>query len=198
MDARLRTAVWDLMIETDRMARYHGYLAGKLSKREKIASIITTSLGVVSAYSVANSIVDADRWAWAAIAFSTATVAASVVPLVYRYGDAISAAAYCQTRLDSLSTKCKELWLLRDAIDEDEAISRWRALEGEQTEITAFQSARPLDHKLAVSTREETDAYWKQEADRLNRIGKKGRNAIRTAGQGQSIEGGSDATPAQA
>ena len=153
---------------------------------------------VMSAYSVANSVVSAGGWVWAAIAFSTATVAASVVPLVYRYGDAISSAAHCQTRLDSLSTKCKELWLLRDAIDEEEAISRWRALEGEQTEITAFQSARPLDHKLAVSTRKETDAYWKQEADRLNRIAEKGSDAIQTAGQRKSIEGGSDPTPAQA
>ena len=92
MDARMRTTVWDLMIETDRMARYHGYLAGKLSKREKIASVITTTLGVISAYSVANSFVDAGGWARAAIAFSTVTVAASVVPLAIGLAIAIGVA----------------------------------------------------------------------------------------------------------
>ncbi len=37
MDTKLRTAVWDQMAETDRVARYYGRLAGKLARREKWA-----------------------------------------------------------------------------------------------------------------------------------------------------------------
>ena len=49
-------------------------------------------LGVISAYSVANSFVDAGGWARAAIAFSTVTVAASVVPLAIGLAIAIGVA----------------------------------------------------------------------------------------------------------
>ena len=189
MDRKLKTAIWDQMVETDRMARYYGYLAGKLSRREKWSSVVTTVLGVMSAYSIANS-VTGDGWIWAAIAFSTLTVAASVVPLVFRYGGAISSAAYCQTRLDSLSTKCKGLWLVRDTLDTDEAMRTWRSLAREQSEITAFQSAKPLDRKLSESAKKETNAYWKSEAKRLNRIAEKGRRAVQAAGQERAIEAG--------
>ena len=190
MDMKLKTATWDQMVETDRMACYYGYLAGKLSKREKVASVVTTALGVVSAYSVANS-VTGDSWTWwagVAIAFSTLTVAASVIPLVFRYSDAISSAAYCQTRLDALSVRCKDLWLVRDTIDADEAMRRWQALAREQSAITAFQSAKPLDRKLSKSTTKETNEYWQGEADRLNRIAEKGRRrAVQTVGQENAI-----------
>ena len=185
MDTKLRTAVWDQMAETDRVARYYGRLAGKLARREKWASIVTTTLSVVSAYSVANSIAGDEGWLWAAIGFSTLTVAASVFPLAFRYGGTISSASYCQVRLGLLSSKCKELWLGRDSIASEQALDMWRAHERERSEITAFQSARPLDRKLARATEQESHAFWDAEARRLNRIAKKGRSAIQAeAGPG--------------
>lgn len=198
MDAKIKTAIWDQMVETDRAARYYGYLAGKLARREKWASIATTTLAVVSAYSVANSLVaDGNGWLWIAIGFSTVTVAASVFPLVFRYGGTISSAAYSQTRLAALSAKCRELWLVRDIIDTDQALSRWRALEKEQSEITAFQSAKPLDRKLARATEKETNAYWKKEAKRLNRIAQKRRPAIQApAGADPAFEADPEPAPA--
>ena len=176
---RLTTAIWDCMVETDRTARYYGHLAGRLARREKWAAIATTVFSVVSAYSVANTgASDGGGWWFGAILFSTATVAASVVPLVFRYGGMISAASYCQVRLDLLATKCKELWLVRDHIDPDQALQRWHALEREQSEITAFQSAKPLNRRLAKATQRESDDYWKAEAERLDRIAKTRGSAV--------------------
>ena len=196
MEAKLKTAIWDRMVETDRLARYYGRLAGKLARRERMASIATTTLSVVSAYSVANGIGGGGGWVWAAIGFSTATVAASVVPLVFRYGGMISSAAYCQVRLELMSTKCKELWLVRDSIDTDQALNRWRALEQEQSEITAFQSAKPLDRKLVRATRKENDEYWEDEAKRLNRLAKKRRAAVQTSTRSEALEAGAKPAPA--
>ena len=178
VDMKLKTAVWDQMVDTDRLARYYGRLAGKLARREKWAAIATTTFSVVSAYSVANSTAGDEGWLWAAIGFSTLTVAASVFPLVFRYGGVISSASYCQVRLGLLSSKCKELWLRRDSIDSDQALDMWHALERERSEITAFQSAKPLDQKLAKATEKESNAFWDAEAKRLNRIAKKRRPAI--------------------
>ena len=196
MDRKLKTALWDQMVETDRMARYYGRLAGKLASREKWGSIATTTLSVVSAYSIANSIVGNGGWLWMAIAFSTLTVAASVFPLVFRYGGMISSASFCQVRLGLLSTKCKELWLLRNSIDSDQALDRWRALERERSEITAFQSAKPLDRKLARATEKESNAYWKGEAKRLNHIAQKRRPAIQPQTGPDAIEASSEPAPA--
>lgn len=195
MDTKLKTALWDQMVETERMARYYGRLAGKLASREKWASIATTTLSIVSAYSVANSTAGSGGWLWMAIAFSTVTVAASVFPLVFRYGGIVSSASYCQVRLGLLSTKCKELWLLRNTIDPDEALDKWRDLENERSEITAFQSSKPLDRKLARATERESNVYWKNEAERLNRIAQKRRHAIAKAGP-DAFEAGSEPTPA--
>ena len=197
MDPKLRTAIWDRMVETDRLARYYGRLAGKLALKERVASIVTTTFSVVSAYSVAQGIGgEGGGWMWAAIGFSTATVAASVVPLVFRYGGLISSAAYCQVRLDLLSTKCKELWLERDSIETDQALIRWRALEQEQSEITAFQSAKPFDQKLVRATRKENDEYWKNEAKRLSRLAKKRRTAVQAGTGSESLEAGVKPSPA--
>ena len=89
--------------------------------------------------------------------------------------------------LDLLSSKCKELWLGRDSIDSEQALDMWRALERERSEITAFQSARPLDRKLARATEQESHAFWDAEAKRLNRIAKKRRSAIQAeAGRAQA------------
>ena len=196
MDTKLKTAIWDRMVETDRVARYYGRLAGKLARREKWASIATTTLSVVSAYSVANAMASNGGWLWAAIGFSTLTVAASVFPLVFRYGGMVSSASYCQVRLGLLSTKCKELWLVRDSIDSDQALRRWRALEMEQSEITAFQSAKPLDRKLARATERESTEYWKNEAERLNRIAKKGKPAIQPKAGPDAFEADPEPAPA--
>lgn len=197
MDRKLKTAIWDQMVETDRTARYYGRLASKLARQEKWASIATTVLSVVSAYSVANSIADPEMgWTWAAIAFSTATVAASVLPLVFRYGGTISSASYCQVRLDLLSARCKELWLVRDSIDSDEALTKWLDIEREQSEITAFQSAKPLDRKLAKAIQKEADAYWKSEADRLNRIAQRGRPSVESRTGSDALDAGPEPSPA--
>lgn len=177
MDAKLRTAIWDGMVETDRMARYYGYLAGKLARREKWASVATTTFGVISAYSIANSS-SGSGWMWSATIFATLTVAASVVPLVFRYGGIIASAAHCQSRLDLLSQRWNTLWLSRDFVDTEEALRQWQEITKEQTEITSFQSATPIDRKLSEATRKEAHGYWKNEADRLNRLSEKRRQAI--------------------
>ena len=161
MSENVRTAIWDGMVTNDGLARYYGKLAGSLSRREKWAAVATTAFGVVSAYSVANA------WVFPSILFSTATVVASVVPLVFRYGGAISSAAYCQTRLSSLGTEWKGLWLEVDDLDPVEARRRWRRLQIRQNEITAFQSAKPIATRLSRSTQQETDDYWEKEKARL-------------------------------
>ena len=90
-------------------------------------------------------------------------------PLVFRYGGIIASAAHCQSRLDLLSTKWNSLWLSREFVDPEEAMRQWQEFTREQAEITSFQSATPVDRKLSKATQRETHAYWKNEADRLNK-----------------------------
>ena len=48
LNESIRTAIWNEMVDTDRLARYYGALAGKKADLEQRTAILTTVLALVS------------------------------------------------------------------------------------------------------------------------------------------------------
>ena len=149
----IRTVVWEGMIEIDRLGRYYGGLASKLARIDKAMTVAVTVFAVGTVYSLPTGGI-------VTLMLALATVAASVCPLVFRYGNAILSASNCQTRLGELGTEWQALWLDVDIINEEEAKARWKELSKRQDGILAFQSSRPVDEKLNLKTAKDAHEYW--------------------------------------
>lgn len=158
MNSELRADVWNDMVDTDRLARYYGELAGKLASKEQWMAVITTVLAMIS---LATALSPAGSWTILPVAL---TVASSVLPLVYRVSGVVTAAAYRQQRLGDLLIQWKALWQEIDNLPPDQVREQWRRMAREQNEarlaIPAIQAAsgqgRPGRWRRMASGQEAT------------------------------------------
>ncbi len=154
MNSELRADVWNDMVDTDRLARYYGELAGKLARKEQWMTVITTVMAMISLVTAASP---AGSWTLLPVAL---TVASSVLPLVYRVSGVVTAAAYRQQRLSDLLIEWKALWQEIDDLPPDQVREQWQRMARELNEITARMSRRGKDDKLLESTMEQAYDYW--------------------------------------
>ncbi|MCY4571414.1 MAG: hypothetical protein OXF01_01330 [Gemmatimonadetes bacterium] len=154
MSSELRTDVWSDMVDTDRLARYYGELAGKLARKEQWMTVITTVMAMIS---LVTALSPAGSWTLLPIAL---TVASSVLPLIYRVSGVVAAAAYRQQRLGDLLIAWKALWQEIDDLPLDHVREEWQRMARELNEITARMSRRGKDEKLIESTMEQAYDYW--------------------------------------
>ena len=160
MNSELRADVWNDMVDTDRLARYYGELAGKLARKEQWMTVITTVMAMISLVTAASP-----AGSWTASVAScprsvALTVASSVLPLVYRVSGVVTAAAYRQQRLSDLLIEWKALWQEIDDLPPDQVREQWQRMARELNEITARMSRRGKDDKLLESTMEQAYDYW--------------------------------------
>ena len=154
MNSELRADVWNDMVDTDRLARYYGELAGKLARKEQWMTVITTVMAMISLVTAASP---AGSWPLLPVALP---VASSVLPLVYRVSGVVTAAAYRQQRLSDLLIEWKALWQEIDDLPPDQVREQWQRMARELNEITARMSRRGKDDKLLESTMEQAYDYW--------------------------------------
>ncbi len=162
MNTEVRTSVWEGRVEADRLHRYYGKLAGKLTRRDRLMSVVICLLALLTAglASIGHG------WTLPA-AFLTAV--AGTLPLVYRLGEPITDAAYCAKRLRDISIGWQELWhevygLQPDEVVDDRVVARWRELAAEMNEVTVLKERVPEDKKLLGATQKEAHAYWKEKS----------------------------------
>ena len=150
----LRTDVWNDMVDTDRLGRYYGELAGKLASRDRLLAVTTTVLAMVSV-----AVASSGEVVWTVVATSL-TVAASVVPLAYRIGGVVTSLMHCQKRFEDLAVEWRELWQEFNDMPPATARMKWQELAKKKNEITALMSSGRMDEKLRDSTEEQAYEYW--------------------------------------
>jgi hypothetical protein len=148
---RVRVLVWESLISAEARSDYFGALATKQQQREKQVSI---GVGVLSSVACVNLISKAH------------------VPLLSETLSAISAAASVmigfarQSKLSSLGSKlCRTwaevkddyelLWQQLDRLNDDDALTRWRAIKEKHYEADESAHALPHNRKLLQVTQEK-------------------------------------------
>jgi uncharacterized membrane protein YhaH (DUF805 family) len=155
MDEELRERIWDGMVDTHRLHRYYGSLAGRLASQEKWTAILVSTAAFVGLFFVAT-----DR-ASSEIVFVSLLIAAiaSIVPLVRRVGGTVTRAAHTQERLALLLIEWEALWGSHETLSPEEALGCWQSLSKKKTELTALSSTERYPRRLRDTTEKEAYAY---------------------------------------
>ena len=153
----LRTSIWEGMVHTDRLRRYYGRLAGRLSRLDRWVAVATSGLAL-------STVALAFQEHGLVLTSAVLTAIVGSLPLVFRLGDQVTDAAYCAKRLADLAIKWQELWQKLDRMDEEELSSRWKQLDTELNDITALKERVPEHRRLRKKTQKEAYAYWTQKA----------------------------------
>ena len=155
----IRTAIWNEMVDTDRLARYYGALAGRKADLERRMAILTTVLGLVSL-----SIALLDTQAWMLLLSIALTVATSAFPLVYRVGGTVRNATYTHKALTDIGIEWEALWRRERDLPISEAEEIWIALAHRKNELTAQRTSEKMDERLRDTTEAEAYDYWRKRA----------------------------------
>lgn len=162
MNEELRERIWDGMVDTHRLERYYGSLAGRLASQERWTAILVTTASIVGFFFVAT-----DRAASEFVPVSLLVAAvASIVPLVRRVGGTITRAAYTQERLARLVVEWQALWGSHETLPSEEVLERWRFLSKKKTELTALTSTERFPRRLRDTTEKEVYAYFESKKSR--------------------------------
>lgn len=168
LNESIRTAIWNEMVDTDRLARYYGALAGKKADLERRTAMLTTVLALVSL-----AVALLDTQAWVLLISIALTVVTSAVPLVYRVGGTVRNATYTHKALADVGIEWEALWRRERDLPTAEAEETWRALARRKNELTAPRTSEKMDGRLRDTTETEAYDYWRKRA--------RGSQAITTA-----------------
>ena len=155
----IRTAIWNEMVDTDRLARYYGALAGRKADVERRMAILTTVLGLVSL-----ALAMLGTAAGVLIPSIALTVVASAVPLVYRVGGTVRNATYTHKALADIAIEWETLWRREHELPTEEAEEAWITLARRKNELTAPRSSERMDERLRDTTETEAYDYWRSRA----------------------------------
>ena len=155
----IRTAIWNEMVDTDRLARYYGALAGKKADLERRTAILTTGLALVSLV-----VAVLDTQAWVLLLSIALTAVASAVPLVCRVGGTVRNAAYTQKALGDLGIEWEALWRRERDLRTAAAEETWSALARRKNELTVPHASEGMDERLRDATEAEAYDYWRRRA----------------------------------
>lgn len=155
----IRTAIWNEMVDTDRLARYYGALAGRKAALERWMAILTTVLALVSLVAAILG-----THAWALLLSIALTVVASAVPLVYRVGGTVRNATYTQKALADIVIEWKALWRRERELPTAEAEETWSALAHRKNELTAWHASERMHERLRTQSETEAYDYWRKRA----------------------------------
>ena len=149
-----RDAVWDGMVGSDRLARYYGSLAARLSAWDQYISWGVTGAAAIC---VAGSLMDKQWAVWAA----GAAALLSMGPLVRPRTRQIVRSFYCAQRLAENHIKWKELWREMEASG-DVSDARIGDLSKEMTETTAPNVQDRVHSAIADRTERQCYAFWRK------------------------------------
>ena len=155
----IRTAIWNEMVDADRLARYYGALAGRKANVEWWMAILTTLFALIS-FALASQGVGG----WVILSTGL-TVLTSAVPLVFRLSGTVLTATYTQKALADITVEWKGLWRRQHELPAEAAEEEWRTLARRTNEITAPRSSDKVDERLRDTTEKEAYDYWRTAAD---------------------------------
>ena len=159
-----RRAVWDEMVEVDRLMRYYGALENKMRRRDRFITISIPILGTISLLIEASLVpFIPQNVVWVPI---TLIIVSSFVPIVYRAGGRLTSVTVCHRRLGQIFSELKSTWLAveQGSVNENETAETLSVLTGQVTEITAPMATVVTDTKLYSEKEKEADEYWRHEA----------------------------------
>lgn len=166
---QLRRDVWNSMVDSDRLCRYYGRLAGKLGKREKWAARVAFALALLT---LVLTTVPTLPNAWILVGSAVLTAAAAFIPVVDRAGGRLAMASYREKALGDIHREFVVLWQnLENPDTEPDVIQEtWNDLDAQINVLTAIESAEPEDLKLSKATEDETYDYWTHVAERRAKL----------------------------
>ncbi len=150
--------IWEGVIGADRMCRYYGYLAARLTRLGDLVAIGTVGFSGGAVLAVRNQLPD-----WLSlVAFAAASVA-GVALVIGRFQDKAACSVDLYRQLARLSTEWEDLWSGVYERDDAELRDAWRRLSRQQSTVLERAPAEvPLWEGLALRCQHEADEYWTQ------------------------------------
>ena len=160
----LRELVWGGLVESDTQSRYYGYLAGKITRANQIASGLGCFFAVASA-----TVVFLEGYPELAIALVLITGAISAISAVQGAQAQVAMAVYCQKRFDDLHLEWKALWhefawremTMSEAYPSEAVVARWVELSRQGNDVTALSPVNTVNKKLHKRSQDESHNYFK-------------------------------------
>ena len=147
-----RSMVWESRYHAEMLHRYYGYLARKLSQRDRwiMWGALLLSSGAASLLFTGWH---ADIAKWLAVL----AAALNLWGVTSRYSHKALVSSGLRTRCAEWLTECKLLWSQTDVLESEEVERRWKQLQDSGTKITdlAVDSELGLDEKLRKKSENE-------------------------------------------
>ena len=162
--------IWEGVIDADRLSRYYGYLAHRLSRLSELLSIgiVTCSLGGV--FTLLSPLPQ-----WVPLITIGIAAGASMLSAVMSYQQKAAYSGELYRQMERLSTDWLDLW--SDVYNRDDAELRdaWLNLSRrQQTVLERAPIELPLSNGLALRSRRETEQYWTMRHDSPSKIRSEG------------------------
>ena len=148
--------IWEEVLESDRMCRYYGYLAVRMSlvSNALLVGVVAGSSG--AAFSVLS------QWPeWITLTANSAAALAGIWLAIQRYPEKAAQSANIRRDIGRLCLAWQDLWA--DVYDRDntELKAAWRDLTRRQAVVVErAPSQLPLSQTLARRSRREADRFW--------------------------------------
>lgn len=148
--------IWEGVLGADRMCRYYGYLADRLSRLGGLLAIGTVSFSAGAVLTVLNQLPD-----WVSLVSIAAAAVAGVVMAVGRYPQKAARSGEVYRALGPLATEWEELWSSVYERDETELRTACGRLSRQQRAVLErVPGELPVWKGLARRSEREADEYW--------------------------------------
>ena len=150
--------IWEEVVDSDRMCRYYGYLAQRLSRVSQVLAIGTVGATSGTVLTLLSRFPE-----WVPAVAAAAAAVASLTLVIGRYQDKAANSADIRRKLGEIGTDWKALWSDVYSRDDAELRAQWRSLARRQAAIIeCAPSELPLSKSLARRSQQEADWYWAQ------------------------------------
>ncbi len=150
--------IWEEVVDSDRMCRYYGYLAQRLSRVSQVLAIGTVGATSGTVLALLSRFPE-----WVPAVAAAAAAVASLTLVIGRYQDKAASSADIRRKLGEIGTDWKALWSDVYSRDDAELRAQWRSLVRRQAAIIErAPSELPLSKSLARRSQREADWYWTQ------------------------------------
>ena len=172
MQSNKREAVWNGMVQSDRLTRYYRMLAAQLSARDRYVGWAFTAAASVCA----GASFLGESWALnAAVLLAILGMGPLGRPSTRRIVNAL----HCAQQLGKVHTEWKELW--REVDDGgDVPSSAIRSLSDQENDITAQCAQDWANDRIYDKSEKESYEFWAKSADQRKTIAAAGKAAAAT------------------
>ena len=148
--------IWEGVLGADRMCRYYGYLAARLSRLGDLLTIGTVSFSAGAVLTVLKQLPE-----WVSLTAIAAAAVAGAVMAVGRYPQRAARSGEVYRALGPLATEWEELWASVHERDDAELRMACSQLSRKQRAVLdRVPGELPVLKGLALRSERETDEYW--------------------------------------